>query len=376
MPSVISRNLNHIALLGLCLALLSLPALLAGCAGEEAVLTTSTAVVEEPVPHTRSAIDFYRGLTEPQPTDWDYLPTEAERLLLDGFNIVTLEPPVLITERAGGQPRMILEGMALKVPDLAESIHTRGLAVFLAPTTASPGLQERITADETTLERLREEALEWSIIAEETQVELFAPLSRCNLALGTEACRAWLQEVLPGVREHYQGPLAAKVVADLNAPVPGVQHAFELLDYRGYDYLVIEIRPWGHIYQEERFRAYVTEVLDRAETIVARDGLQGVIIGDLRLPRNSVDGALLEVDTWLNEQQQAEVTDMVLELALPRVQGCFYYGWYQADFGARGYPVEAVLIRHFGGQPQAAPDDAETAADGPVPGAPTVVENG
>lgn len=376
MPSVTSRIVNHIAPLGLCLVPLALLVALAGCAGEAEILTSSTPRTE-PVPHTRLAIDFYQGLTEPLPTDWDYLPVEAERLLRAGFNIVTIEPPVLITERVGGQPRVILQGTALKAPDLTESIHAKGLGVFLAPTTASPGLEEKITADEIIMERLKEEALKWSITAEEQQAELFAPLSRCNLALGTEACRAWLQEVLPGVRENYHGPLAAKVVADLTDPIPGGLHDFELLDYRGYDYLVVEIRPWGHIYQEERFRSYVIDVLDRAEAVAARDGLKGVIIGDLRLPRNTVEGPVLEVDTWLNEQQQAEVADMVLELALPRVQGCFYYGWSKAGFGARDYPVEAVLIRRFQGQPESARlDAADTAAAGSDTGVTTVIENG
>lgn len=244
----------------------------------------------------------------------------------------------------------------MTAPGVIEDLHRAGLAVFLAPTTASPGFQEEVNAGDSMMEHLTEDTLEWADTAEEEKVELFTPLSRCNIALGTDACRSWLQSILPGIREHYTGAVAAKVAADIaDAPMAGGQHDFELLDYRGYDYLVIDIHPWGHVYNEERFRAYVAEVLDRAEAIAARDGLKGVMVGDLRLPRNNNEGTKLETGTWLNEEQQAEVADMVLTLALPRTRGFFFFGWTTAGYGARGYPVEDMLSRHFGGEAASSP---------------------
>lgn len=370
-----------VALPGLILTL-SLLLLLAipGCDDGGEILTTTTPKVEKP-PHVRLAIDYFKGVTEPRSTDWDSLLVDARQLQQDGFNTVALEPPVLITERAGGKPRVILEGAALTTTSHIDSIHETGLAVFLAPTTASPGYQENIAVDDIALARLTEDTLDWATTAEEQQVELFTPLSRCNLALGTEACRGWLQSILPAVRERYHGPIAAKVAADIDQPpLAGGAHDFESLDFHGYDYIMVDIHPWGHIYDEERFRSYVIEVLDRAAAVAARDGLKGVIVGDLRLPRNNRAGADLDTGTWLNEEQQAQVADMVLQLASQRVHGFFYYGWSLAEYGARGYQVEDVLIRHFGGQAATTGDDAavpgvDGATDNSIGGT-TVVDNG
>lgn len=340
--------------------------LASGCtSSEEDTLTsiTTTVSTQETVePYMRMEIDTYKGISEPRSANWDFLLVDTERLLQSGFNTLALEPPVLITERAGGQPRAILEGAAVTIPGLIDSIHEEGLAVFLAPTTASPGFAEAVAVDDITLERITEDTLEWAEAAEEKQVELFAPLSRCNLVLGTDACRTWMQEVLPATRAKFTGPIAAKVVADIEqTPVSGGQHDFELLDYRGYDFIMVGIHPWGHIYNEERFRLYVTDVLDRAVAIAERDGLQGVIIGDLRLPRNNDQGLKLETGTWLNEEQQAEVTDMVIDLSMPKASGFFYYGWSLDGYGARGYPVEDTLARWFGLQVAA---DVDTNTNG------------
>ena len=332
----------------------------AGCGEEARILTTTSEQQDEPS-HQRLDIAYFKGVTEPGATDWSLLSSDADKLRQYGFNTVTLEPPVLVAARAGGKPRVILEGMAITTPGLIEDVHREGLAVFLAPTTAGPGFSERQEVDDTGLDQLTEDTLSWAEAAEEQQVELFAPLSRCNLVLGTETCRAWLQEVLPAVRERYTGLLAAKVAADIDdAPTAGGQHDFELLDYRGYDYIMIDIHPWGRIYYEERFRAYVEEVLSRAEALVKRDNLKGVIVGDLRLPRNTSGEARLETGTWLNEQQQAEVADMVISISIPGTSGFFFYGWYAAGYGARGYLVEDVLIKHFGGaREEPAPDDGQ-----------------
>jgi len=323
----------------------------AGCAEETRILTTSTAGQEQPG-HERLSLVYYKGINEPGTTYWNHLLKDASRLLKGGFNVVALEPPVLITERAGGKPRVILQGAEVTVPGVVDDLHREGLAVFLAPTTAGPGFPESLEADDALLRKLTEDVLGWADVAEQRQAELFAPLSRCNLVLGNETCSGWLQEILPALRERFQGPLAAKVAADIEeAPTAGGQHDFELLDYRGYDYLVIDIHPWGHVYNEERFRSYVEEVLDRAEAVAARDGLKGVIVGDLRLPRNNNLDVKLETGTWLNEEQQAEVADMVMALALPRTSGFFFYGWTLSGYGAKGFPVEDILIRNFGGQP-------------------------
>lgn len=353
MPSkltcVIETGRSAIRIVSALSAVALLLLLVTACTAEETVTTATTNSVEEVPDHQRIQIDFYRGINEPRPYDWNLLLSDADRLRANGFNSVTLEPPVLITERAGGRPRVILEGAAVTAPGLVDKIHEQGFAVFLAPTTASPGFSEKVTADEAALERLGEKASEWALVAEEHKVELFAPLSRCNLVLGTDAARAWLKDVLPAVREVYKGPVAAKVVADLDQPVAGAAHDFELLDYSGYDYLVIDIHPWGEYYSEESFMAYAAQVTERAAQVAERDGLSGVIIGDLRLGRSAGSPDLRKGEPSLTAEQQANAVKLIAESLTPAIKGAFFFGWTLPAYGARDYPAEGALVQWFFG---------------------------
>lgn len=375
---------RHVALPGIILTLALLMLMAAGCASGGETLTTVTTRPEAPPPPERQTIDYFQGITEPRSTDLDTLLAAAGQLRDDGFNAVTLEPTVLIDQRVGGKLRVILDGSAMTVRDLAGKFRGEGMAVLLAPTTASPGFEETISIEDTILEHLTEDTLKWADAAEVNNVEMFAPLSRCNLALGTDACHGWLQEVLPQVKERYHGLLAAKVVADIeDQPLNGGPHDFESLDYTGYDYLVVDVHPWGHIYEAERFRAYAIDVIDRAQAIAARDGLKGVIIGDLRLGRIREEAGWMQTGTWLNEEQQAEAADMVLDIAAERTNGIFFYGWSLATYGARDYPVEDILVKHFSGgnsEPEAPGEPGTTTDSNSTTGgdttATTIVNNG
>jgi hypothetical protein len=332
----------------------------AGCAESEEPVT-KTETESTPVPeHKRMQVDFYKGVTEPRSDDMQNLILDAERILGDGFNTVAVEPPVLITARAGGNPRVILEGEAISTDSLIDALHEKGLAVHLAPTTASPGFQEKVDPDELTYNRLIEEAVAWAETAETRQVELYSPLSRANKVLGTDAAGRWLKDALPQVRASYSGPIAAKVVADIDtAPAAGGRHDFEMLDYDGYDFLMLDITPLDETYNEEDFTDYTSSVMERAEAIVERDQLKGLIIGDLRLER--IDQYDSSTDQMIpGETSQAKTTDKVLELVKPRVDGVFFYGWSHVNSGARGFWVEDILIKHF-------KTATDTGTDGEVP---------
>lgn len=363
----------RLAAAGLLLAALAFTGS-AGCAPVDEPLTTPTAKKAVAVPHKRLPVSFFKGVVEPRSDDLQSLVLDAEQILGDGFNIVGMEPPVLINQRAGGSPRVILAGASLTVSGQISSIHEKGLAVFLAPTTASPGFSERVPVDEHTLEALTEDVLSWAEQAEQEQVELFAPLSRCNLALGTSATDRWLRDILPQVRQRYKGPVVAKVVVDIDAPPdPGEGHDFELLHYQGYDYLMIDLGPMepDQTYDQESVLAYSRQVIARAEAVVRRDRLKGLIIGDLRLPRTE-STAELSAQTAVGETNQAMTADAVLAMVMPRVDGVFYLGWSLREYGAHGFWVEDVLARHFGG---AAAADGAAASGATATGITTVAED-
>ncbi|HDZ59278.1 MAG TPA: hypothetical protein ENH44_00655 [Actinobacteria bacterium] len=292
-------------------------------------------------------MDFYLGVSEPGSDELVEMAREADRLAADHINAVGVLPPILITQRAGGKPRVILEGAAASITAAIEDLHHAGLAVHLAPTTDSPGFSLQVEPTDNTLEHLKEDVLKWADTAEEQQVELFSPLDRYNMVLGTEAANRWSREVLPRVREDFGGELVASVVPDLDGPpAPGSPHDFEKLDFSGYDYLMIQIFPQGEEYDSQTFQGYVDELLQRAGEVANRYSLKGVMVsfGGWRQPAGMamVDGPLLG-----NEGQAAAAT-IVLSAALPHSSGVFFYGWTLPGRGARDFPVEDTLKKLYG----------------------------
>lgn len=327
-------------------------ALLTGGCGEAAE-DTSTIPAETgtvtgtatAAPYTRRSIEFFEGIAEP--TDWHELLSDSERLLEDGFNTVTLAPPVFITPRAGGRPRVILEGQAATAEALIDDFHERGLAVHISPTTRIPGYNETVEPGEATLGQLKDDALSWARKAEENQAELFSPLSDYNLVLGVEAANAWSAEVLPLVRAEFTGLVGAKVLANIDGPPePGQPHDFERLDYNGYDYLMLDVFPTEEVFDFQQYDYYVIDVLDRAGEVARRDGLKGVIVsefGSWRSPADpeTADGPVIDEDT------QALLVLNFLVMARPRTQGVFFHGWTLTDRGARDTYAEDVIRDHF-----------------------------
>lgn len=322
-----------------------------GCGEEtpDSGVLTETTPTATAIRYQRQAVDFYRGIAEPRADAWQDMARDSGRLLEDGFNTVTLSPPVLITARLGGQPRVILEGEAASAETFTEVFHEKGLAVHLAPTTQIAGLSEQQEPTASTLSHLEEDVLRWSEKAELSQAELFSPLSRYNLVLGTDAANRWSAKVLPLVKQRYHGPLAAKVTPDLgDPPAPGGIHDFEKLNLRGYDFLMIDIYPRGERYDPAAFQSYVNDVLSRAAAVAQRDGLKGIMVefGGWRKPAGAdgLTGPLLG-----GEEGQAQMAELFLEAATPRTQGIFFNGWTLPGRGAKDFRVEEVLKRYFSG---------------------------
>jgi len=341
--------------LGITLIMLLALAFAGGC-GEQATPTatdaTETAVAASTQtatapPYQRRAIDFLKGITEPRADAWEDMARETDRLLGDGFNTVSLLPPVLITERLGGKPRVIAEGQASLAEGSIDSFHEKGLGVYVAPTTRVAGFSEQVAPDEAILGHLTDDAVRWAAQAEARQAELFALLSRYNLVLGTDAANQWSAKTLPLIREKYRGPIAAEVVPDLvDAPPPGQIHDFERLDLRGYDYLLLDFFPHGQTANPAAFEAYVAEVLDRAAVIAQRDGLKGIMIGELGCWREPAGADIVDGPLY-TPAEQADLARRVLDLAPLRTKGVFWYGWTLPGRGARDNPVEDELKTHF-----------------------------
>lgn len=321
--------------------------LMAGCDETPPEVKTASVTATSTAPaYQRREVGFFRGIDEPQAGDWQLMVHESGRLLADGFNTVSLSPPVDFIARTGGKSRTAYEGAAASAEMLMDDFHAQGLAVHISPTTMLAGLGARVDASGPAMERLQSDAISWAEIAESGQAELFSPLADFNLALGTTAAANWSIAVLPLIRERYHGPVAARVVADLSVPsLAGQPHDFEFLDYGGYDFLMVDIYPGGDVYDPAAFDNYVTDVLDRAAAVARRDELKGVMVsfGAWREPAgvDIVDGPLL------GDAAQADMASRFLRIAQPRTRGIFFQGWTLPGRGARDYPVEETLKQYF-----------------------------
>lgn len=315
----------------------------ASCDTEPAVKTTiETIPTSTASTYLRQSPTSFRGIDEPQADAWRDLVLDRERLKQDGFNAVLLSPPVLITQRAGGKPRVILEEDAGSVPRLTDDLHQAGLAVLIAPTTAAAGYKTEVEPNETTLRQLSGDAVRWARTAEEKQAELFSPLAGYNLALGTDNANRWSAGVLPLVRENFHGPVVAQVIPDIGkSPPMGTQHDFEKLDFKGYDYLMLDIHPQEGALDPTQLQQEIDDLLKRANAVAGRDGLKGVLIefGAWReaVGTDTVDGPLL------GEDGQALMAERITRLAGPQVKGIFWRGWTLPGRGAKGYKVEEAL---------------------------------
>lgn len=319
-------------------------------------VATATAADSSGNDYRRQQVNFYRGVSEPRCDALTEMARESERLLDTNINTVSLLPPVLISERAGGWPRVILDGAAASVDQSIEDFHTGGLAVHLAPTTASPGYSARIEPSDMTLEHLSEDVLKWAETAEANQVELFSPLSQYNLALGTATADEWSTSILPEIRAVYAGKLAAKVVPDIDGPpAAGQSHDFEGLDYRGYDYLMLDLFPTGEQFDEDAYRQYVAELLDRAVSVAARDGLKGVLVGEFGGWRVPMGVDETKGPTLGNEGQAVAAAVVLDEVERVGAFGAFFQGWTTPGRGAHNFPVEDTLKEYYGSSMVIAP---------------------
>lgn len=323
----------------------------AGCGGQLPPSTSGppkTATAASP-PHQRLQIGYFKGIYEPRAESWQDLLAAASRLRGDNINSITVSPPVLISQRAGKRPRIILEGEAAAAADAIDAAHQAGFAVHLSPTTSSPDLSPRVDPIAPVLSQLSEDTLHWAVVAEEGQVEIFTPLNDFNLVLGTEAAASWSQDIVPRIREKYSGLLAAKVVPDTGElPPPGSPHGFEQLSFRGYDYLMLDILPQGATFDQDAFNKYADEVLKRAALVAQRDGLKGIMVGEFGGWREPAGAGIVEGPA-LGAEGQAVMVEQFLQLARPQTDGAFYLGWTLPGRGAKDYPVEEALKKGFGG---------------------------
>jgi hypothetical protein len=192
-----------------------------------------------------------------------------------------------------------------------QAAHRNGLRVGLAMTACFPA-SEKIT-----LEEWESQVIENAKLAEEYNVELFAPMNEPEAVFGPSASADWGQEILPKIREVYHGKVVWK-----GAATGDIQDA--PTNYSGYDYIGFSIGLGSGLTKEnypqplEEFSRRVDYALDLFLGFAERDNCTGVMISEFygRLPER------WEKEAW-NEELDARANEIVLEKGKGKVVGFF-----------------------------------------------------
>jgi len=282
-----------------------------------------TSVPEISVPKAEKPAEeiyIYKGIWTPALLiqDRHYLATNAQKLKDMGINTVFIMAPAPQGEEWLGKAReafksspKLIEKFEEIVPEEKEIIigaiqdaHENGLKIGLTVVTWNPPLG--MEYDE---ELLNAKVIEYAKLAEEYNVELFAPMGEPEKVFGGRTSE-WRQEILPKVKAVYHGEITSK------GPGVGLPDR-ELTDeffrevaqqppgqFVGYDYIGFSPMISPEIQTLEEYPQYVEDALKYMLAQAERDGCKGVIIPEFGV----LDGH------FLSKEESARAHEIVLEI--------------------------------------------------------------
>jgi hypothetical protein len=247
-----------------------------------------------------------------------------------GINTISLAIMVI---QEGDNPLVGLD--TSYILDDIQTAHENGMKVMLTPQIyPKPRLEEK------DLEALNFLIIEAAELAEEYNVELFAPLAEPATIISGDIGN-WKQEILAKIKKVYHGevywagpgvgsPPDKATISKIAKQPPG--------DFAGYDYIGVTILlPVSErLEPEERIRyanrltledysQYVEGVVDYTLALAERDGVKGIIIDEFGVldrffPDGSGVGDVLEKG-WLSEEELARALEIVFEKGKDKAVG-------------------------------------------------------
>jgi hypothetical protein len=264
---------------------------------------------------------IYKGIWTPTLLlqDRHYLATNAQKLKNMGMNTIFIMAPATqgeewlekARENFQSSPRLVKK-LEEYVPDEKEIItgaiqdaHNNGLKIALTVVTWNPPLG--MEYDE---EALSAKVIGYAKLAEEYNVELFAPMGEPEKAFGPKTSE-WMQEILPKVREVYHGEITSEGSVGLPLNQELNDEFFRSVaegppgQFAGYDY--IGFSPMWPVGQKtlEEYSEYVELALKYWLAQAERDDCRGLIITEFGV----LDGTLV------SQQNSARAHEIVLEKA-------------------------------------------------------------
>ncbi len=133
---------------------------------------------------------------------------DAEHMKQVGINTITFSPPLSHTQEGEVREFPGAESFTKKAINKA---HEAGFRVMLETTPMNAGeVNPRVTNIELFQDEMTKIAVKYARIAEEYNVEYFAPIVEPVHHMGVQESDEWMQEVLPKIKEVYKGPIMWK----------------------------------------------------------------------------------------------------------------------------------------------------------------------
>ena len=194
--------------------------------------------------------------------------------------------------------------------------HKNGLKVALTMAKCMP------KSKEISIEAWNSKVVEYAKLAEEHEVEFFAPMNEPEVLFGPSASADWGQDILPKIKEVYHGKIIWKggAAGDIQ-PEHG---QLNRTNFSGYDYLGFTIGVGSATPSLEIFSQSVDHELDTMLGLAERDNCEGVMITEFygRLP------ARWEGRAW-SEEKEARAHEIMLEKGSKRDK---VVGFFALDF--------------------------------------------
>lgn len=256
--------------------------------------------------------------------DPDYLDSNAQKLKDMGINTIFIVafPP---------QSEQWLE-IAREVfsPELIERInetiqHQREIVINNIQTAHRNGLKVGLTTvhtppemEDLDIELLNSKIIEYARLAEEYDVEFFAPMGEVEKLFHPNTGE-WRQEILPRIKEVYHGKIiwegTGPGLSDKALPEEFFKEISEQPpgDFSGYDYIgfSIMLQPEGMALED--YPQYIDNALKYKLAQAERDNCKGIIITEFGVLRGG---------PW-NKEEIARAHEIVLEKGKDKVVGFF-----------------------------------------------------
>jgi len=282
-------------------------------------------------------VETYKGIWTPfHLATAEALLFDIQQLKEDGVNTLSFGPFYFTDDKGNIHTIPFMREITIF---LIQTAHRNGFKVFLVPDMWGPGFTG-IENNSLFLEQATPKVLEWADIAEKYGVEMFAPSNEPAIIIeDKEALNQWAHDVAVKIKARYHGILVYKA--------SGADWGFDN-DYRGYDYVGLDIFPYDDMTLEE-FRDELKENIADGLEYVQRDNCRGVIFSEIGVQvKAGMKGDITTAEEFFSLDYQKQAYEIFFEEGeANNITGYIFCCWGEGQYGPDDVPAEEVMKEWF-----------------------------